>query len=77
MSNVHEIFMHISCGRGLFLLWQRRDTLRTSGYADDVMFVHNWPNKGNASRATTRSGSSAPGAAADRERSLMSKQVSK
>jgi len=36
------------------------------GFVDDVMFVHNRPDKGDASRASTQSES--PGAAPDRGR---------
>ena len=33
-------FAHVSYGRGSVLLWRRSDTLRTSGFMDDVMFAH-------------------------------------
>ena len=32
----------IPCGRGSVLFWQRCDTLRTSGFMDDVMFGDAW-----------------------------------
>ena len=38
----------------LFFLSLRVDTLCTSGFVDDVIFVHNWPGKGNASREFTQ-----------------------
>ena len=31
-------FHIISCGRGLALLWQRYNTLCSSGFVDDVIF---------------------------------------
>jgi len=36
------IFVHVACDHGWVLLWWRCYTLCTSGYADDVMFSHNW-----------------------------------
>ena len=43
-GTTHPIFakfsVHVTCGRGSVLLWQRSDTLRTSGFMDDVMFAH-------------------------------------
>ena len=38
-SDLHRIFAHITCGRGSVLLWRRSDTLRTSGFMDDVIFA--------------------------------------
>ena len=35
-----KFFVLVTCGRGLILLWQRSDTLRISGFMDDVMFTH-------------------------------------
>ena len=32
-----EIFVHVAYGRGSVLLWRRSDTLRTSGFMDDVI----------------------------------------
>ena len=34
------MFVHVNDGRGSVLLWRRCDTLRTSGFTDDVMFAH-------------------------------------
>ena len=34
------IFVHVSYGRGSVLLWWRSDTLRISGFMDDVIFAH-------------------------------------
>ena len=31
--------MHVTCGRGLVLLWRRIDKLCTSGFMDDVIFA--------------------------------------
>jgi len=43
MSSLHQNFpLRVSLYvRGSVLLWQRCDTLCTSGFMDDVMFVHN------------------------------------
>ena len=35
-----ECFMHVTYGCGSVLLWRRSDTLRISGFADDVIFAH-------------------------------------
>ena len=35
-----EFFVHVPFGRGSVLLWRRSDTLCTSGFVDDVIFVH-------------------------------------
>jgi len=40
MSDLHQIFMRVTYGRGSVLLWRRSDTLRISGFADDVIFAH-------------------------------------
>ena len=41
-SDLHQIFVHVTYkyGRGSVLLWRRSDTLRISGFADDVIFAH-------------------------------------
>jgi len=39
-SDLHQIFVHVTYGRGSVLLWRRSDTLCTSGFMDDVMFAH-------------------------------------
>jgi len=39
--DLHQIFVHITYVRGSVLLWRRYDTLCTSGFTDDVKFVHN------------------------------------
>ena len=33
-------FMRVAYGRGAVLLWRRGDTLRTSGFMDDVILAH-------------------------------------
>jgi len=38
-----QISVHVSRGRGLVLLWWRGDTLRASGFVNDVTFSHNGP----------------------------------
>jgi len=35
-----QFFVHVTCGRGLVLLWRRSDKLCTSGFMDDVIFAH-------------------------------------
>jgi len=40
MSDLYQIFMHVTCGRGSVLLWRRNDMLRISGFVDDVIFAH-------------------------------------
>jgi len=37
---LHEVFALVTYGRGSVLLWRRSDTLRISGYIDDVIFAH-------------------------------------
>ena len=39
-SNLHHIFVYVTCGRGSVLLWLRSDILCTSGFTDDVIFAH-------------------------------------
>ena len=39
ISRLHQIFVHVTYGRGSVLLW-RRSTLCTSGFMDDVIFAH-------------------------------------
>jgi len=36
-SDLHEIFVHVTYGRGSVLLWRRSDVFRTSGFIDDVI----------------------------------------
>jgi len=35
-----KCFVHVTRGRGSVLIGRRFDTLRTSGFMDDVMFAH-------------------------------------
>jgi len=35
-----KLFAHVTYGRGSVLLWRRSDTLRISGFMDDVIFAH-------------------------------------
>ena len=42
-SDLHQIFVHVNCGRGSVLFWQRCDTLCTSGFMDDAIFEHYVP----------------------------------
>ena len=39
-SDLHQNFVHVTHGRGSVLLWRHSDTLRTSGFMDDVIFAH-------------------------------------
>jgi len=39
-SEVHQVFVHVTYGRDLVLLWRRSVMLRTSGFMDDVIFAH-------------------------------------
>jgi len=38
-SDLHQIFVHVTYGRGSVFLWRRSDTLRISGFVDDVIFA--------------------------------------
>jgi len=40
MSDLHQIFVHVTYGRGSVLLWRRSYTLCTFGSMDDVIFAH-------------------------------------
>ena len=39
-SDLHQVFVHVTYGRGSVLLWRRSDTLCTSGFMNDVIFAH-------------------------------------
>ena len=39
-SDLHQIFVHVTYGRGSVFLWRRSDTLRISGFVGDVIFAH-------------------------------------
>jgi len=39
-SDLHQTFLLVTYGRGSVLLWRRNDTLRISGFMDDVIFAH-------------------------------------
>ena len=39
-SDLYQIYVHITDGRGSVLLWRRCDTLCTSGFMDDVALAH-------------------------------------
>ena len=39
-SDLHQIFVRVTYGRGSVLLWRRNDKLCTSGFMDDVIFAH-------------------------------------
>jgi len=38
-SDLHQFFVHVTCGRGSVVLWRRSDTLCTSGFMDYVTFA--------------------------------------
>jgi len=38
--DLHQIFMHVTYGRGSVLLWWHIDKLPISGFVDDVIFAH-------------------------------------
>jgi len=40
LRNYTSDLHHVTYGRGSVLLWQRSDTLCTSGFMDDVIFAH-------------------------------------
>jgi len=40
VQDLHQIFVHVTYGRGSILLWWRSDMLCTSGFMDDVIFTH-------------------------------------
>ena len=40
MSDVYQIFAHVTFWRGSVLLRRRSDELCTSGFMDDVIFAH-------------------------------------
>jgi len=40
MSDLHQIFVHLIYGRGLVFFWRHSDTLRISGFMDDIIFAH-------------------------------------
>jgi len=39
--NFINFFVHVNWGRGLVLFWRCCDILYTSGFADDIVFLHN------------------------------------
>jgi len=39
-SDLHQLFVYVTCGPGFVLLWRRRDALCTSGFMDDVVFAN-------------------------------------
>ena len=39
-TELHQISVHVAYGRGSILCWWRCDTLCTSGFVDDVVFVY-------------------------------------
>jgi len=39
-SDLHQFVVLFTYGRGSVLLWRRTDTLRISGFMDDVIFAH-------------------------------------
>jgi len=41
MDELQQISVHVDYGRGSILLWRHCDTLCTSGFVDDVIFLYN------------------------------------
>jgi len=42
MTNLHQIFVRVTCGRGSVLFWQRcNKNVMYFQFVDDVMFAHN------------------------------------
>jgi len=39
-SDLHQIFVHVTYGRGSVLLWRLSEALRISGFVDDVISAH-------------------------------------
>jgi len=39
-SDLHQFLARVTHGRGSVLLWRRSNTLRISGFVDDVIFAH-------------------------------------
>jgi len=39
-SDIRQIFVHVTYGRGSVILWRRCDMLCTSGFMDDVILAH-------------------------------------
>jgi len=42
-AELHQIFVHVDCGRGSVLLWWLGDTLYTSGFVDDATILLRGP----------------------------------
>jgi len=40
MAELHKIYTHAACGSGSVLLWWRCDLLCTSGFVDNITFLH-------------------------------------
>jgi len=43
--NFTKFSVHVTCSRGSVILWRQCDTLRTSGFVDDVLFSYNAENR--------------------------------
>jgi len=46
VSDVYQIFVHVTYVRSSVLLYRRCDMLCTSGFMDEVVFAHNGPYVG-------------------------------
>ena len=66
-------FQPVTYGHGLVIVWQRCDTLCTSGFVDDVIFANNRPCKKDACKASTHNDS--PEGNTEPARNLMSTTV--
>ena len=68
--NSRKFSVQLDSGHCSVVLQQHCNTLHTSSIVDDVMFAHNWPVKGDASRTSTKV--SNQGAAPDQGQNLTS-----
>jgi len=39
-SDLHQLFVHVTCSRGSVLLWRLSDMVCTFDFIDDVVFAH-------------------------------------
>jgi len=66
-TDLHDLFVHIPCGRGSGLLWRHSDTLCSSGFMDDVTFGRSGPDSDTwrLAAAATTAGLSGTGVQSD------------
>jgi len=61
--NLARFFVHVTCGRGSVLVWRQCDTVRTSGFVNDVKFPYNGGNRPKSNTVAYVSSSSPGGSA--------------